>query len=124
VKLLAILFLALCVLGDDAYDWLFDRVSDADVVGYRVEVATRVPTFYACVDEEGNVTECVSYPPFDSLDWTVADTVDQVDHVPDGWSLCSTWDSDGIAGVVVPEGRDAVLYINVRAVDSAGNVGN
>jgi len=124
VKFLAILFFALCVLGDDAYDWIFDRVSDADVVGYLVEVATRVPTFYPCVDEDGNPSECVSYPPFDSLAWTIADTVDQVDQVPTGYSVCSTWDSDGISGVVVPAGRDALIYVNVRAVDSSGNVGN
>jgi hypothetical protein len=121
---LAVLFLALCVLGDGIWNWTWDRVPDLDVVSYRVEVAERIPYFYDCVDEEGNPAECVEYPPWSSLVWTVEDTVLQVPEIATGFGLCSTWDEDGISGVVVPAGRDALIYVNVRAVDSSGNVGN
>ncbi len=114
--------LAFCLLGDSVYDWIFDRVPDDGVVYYRVDVALRVPNFYACVDEEGSPTTCVDYPSPDSLVWTQVDRVEQVSSVPDGSSLCSTWDSGGISGTYAPPPH-SVLYVNVGSVDSAGNVG-
>jgi len=124
---LSALLLALCLVGTGdgpSWTWMWDRVSDDDVVSYRVEIAARVPTYYPCLGEDGEPAECVTYPAWSSLSWSVAETVEQEAEVPDGWSLCSTWDRDGVHGATVPEGRDALLYVNVRAVDATGNVSN
>ena len=103
--------------------WRWDRVPDADLVSYRVEMAYRDPNWYPCTltGEDGQeiVGMCPAYLSPGSLSWTVADTPAQP---ADGETLCTEWDSGGPVGQLIPP-LDSVLLINVRAVDAAGNVG-
>ena len=114
--------LALCVLGDGTFDWLWDRVDEQDVVGYRLLVARRSPAFYECQDDEGQAYLCAEYPAWASMGWILADEQPQVAAVPEGTSLCSTWDPGSVSGDLNPP-LHSIDYVRVVAVDAAGNVG-
>lgn len=121
-RALATMF-ALCLLNDGVWDWAWDRLEDLDVIEYRVLAAQRDPIPGTCTDDDGHEYYCPTYPPLTPDQWSLVDTVPQLPGVPPGYALCTLWDQDGPAGVVVPP-VGSILYINVRAVDAAGNVGN
>lgn len=105
------LLLALCLLDADA--WLWDRNVDEDVAHYRVEYAYRYRIETPCLDPEGNPAICVT---FTDPVWELATTEPQEPVVPTGAAICTMWDATPPLG--------AILYVNVRAQDFAGNVGN
>lgn len=124
MQLLAVLALA-CMPGFPQWKW--DRLPETDIVDYRIEVAYLDPNFYPCTttvcDENGAnchdvSSRCVAY----SLSaWSLASTEPQPPASEP--TVCADWDSgDPPLGLTPP--LDAVVFINVRGRDAAGNVGN
>lgn len=110
------LLLALCLLNDGTWDWLFDAVHDTDLDHYRLDIAQSDPII--AIDVDGNpIIVGYTTPTF-----TFVETIPP-DVPPDGMSLCAMWDSGSTIGSVIPP-VDSVIYVNIRAVDLAGNVSN
>lgn len=123
--LLAAMILVACASTPGFWRWAWSRNAEANVAYYRIEThyaeALHFPC-QACCDDVMPCTAfcdstCISYA------WT-APFLAAMDPQPvSGADVCTEWDSGGQAGTIIPS-LDSILFVNVRAVDSAGNVGN
>jgi hypothetical protein len=104
---------------------------DADLDSYRVETAYLDPNYYPCTGTLCGPTcdpaapgccvdfasQCVSYV---LSAWSLSAEEQQVASTES--SVCTAWDAGSAAGQLVPP-LGAVLFVNVRGKDAAGNVG-
>jgi hypothetical protein len=132
VKLLAaFLLLASCASIPGFFRWRWSRNAEPGVVGYRVETHYAEAFHFPCqvkVCDPGCFlpdpscchlvdSTCISYTSTISV---LATTEPQ--PLPSA-EVCTDWDSGPLEGSEIPS-LDSVLFVDVRAVDSAGNVGD
>lgn len=130
--MLAVLLLSLCLPSPDPSHWRWNRLQDPDLASYRIEVAYLDTNNYpcqitqcepgcdsatpgCCVDVPGM---CVAYT---LSSWSTAAVEQQVPGTEA--DVCTEWDAGLPSGALVPP-LGAVLFVNVRGVDFAGNVGD
>jgi len=125
VTLAAFLLLAACSSMRGFFQWRWARNPEPDVVGYRIETHLAEAFHYPCqlcCDESIPCAKlcwstCISYT-------STIPTLASFEPQPlPAAEACADWDSGPLEGSVVPS-LDSVLFVDVRAVDSAGNVGN
>jgi hypothetical protein len=120
--LLTLLLLSACIPTSGLWRWWWDRNPETDVVGYSIETFTAEAFHYSCqgcCDDSCLLlcgSTCISYTMTPSM-------VETVEPQPGTSPVCTDWDSGSLSGSLIPS-LDSVLFVNVRAVDSAGNVGN
>ena len=128
--LAAFLLLASCAATPGLFRWRWSRSPEPDVVGYRVETHYAEAFHFPC---QANVCDPGCFLPdpscchlVDSICISYTSTIPAVaimepQPLP-SLEVCTDWDSGPLEGSMIPS-LDSVLFIDVRAVDSAGNVG-